>query len=399
MTLTLLLDLDDTLLDTNIEQFVPAYFQALSNHLESRVQPNAMLAALASGTRRMLANQHPAHTLQEIFDAEFFPQLGISREALQPEIDRFYDEIFPSLGALMRPRPDAAPLVEWAFAQGFCVVVATDPLFPLKAIHHRLRFAGLPPEQFPFALVSSYETFHFTKSHPAYFAEVLGRLGGGEGPALMVGNDADRDLGPARALGLPTFWVNGDPPQGSDPEADGRGGLSDLRPWLESADPRSLEPKFETTESFLALLTAAPASIASLVQEMDASRWASRPAPAEWALTEVLCHLRDTELEVNQPRLKRLLDEDEPFIPVRDTKAWADDRNYLAQDGRVALREFLSARVQLLDRLRQLTSAEWGRKARHAIFGPTTLQEMTGFMAKHDRLHIQQIWKLIHPGE
>jgi hypothetical protein len=39
--------------------------------------------------------------------------------------------------------------------------------------------------------------------------------------------------------------------------------------------------------------------------------------------------------------------------------------------------------------------AEWSRPARHAIFGPTTLQELAGFMAGHDRAHVQQVWKTI----
>ena len=34
MTLTLLLDLDDTLLNTNIGEFIPAYFAALTESLQ-----------------------------------------------------------------------------------------------------------------------------------------------------------------------------------------------------------------------------------------------------------------------------------------------------------------------------------------------------------------------------
>ena len=34
MNLTLLLDLDDTLLDSNMDTFIPVYFQALSGFLE-----------------------------------------------------------------------------------------------------------------------------------------------------------------------------------------------------------------------------------------------------------------------------------------------------------------------------------------------------------------------------
>ena len=396
--LTLLLDLDDTLLDTNMDAFIPAYFQSLSAHLAARVAPEVMLPALVSGTRAMMASQDPSRTLREVFNEKFFPSLGMDGRELGALIEQFYDEVFPSLGALTGRRPEAAELVRWAFARGYRVAVATDPFFPLKATLHRLRFAGLAPESYDFALVSSYETFHFTKSHPMYFAEFLGRLGWPEGPVLMVGNDAGRDLAPAHALGLPTFWVNTDAPKADDPAATGRGSLADLRAWLERADLKTLEADFGSIDAILALMTSTPATISSLLEEAPASAWTTRPAPAEWALTEVLCHLRDTEREVNQPRLRRLLDESEPFIPSRNTDAWAEERNYLAQDGRAAFQEFLAARLETLSMLRALGGADWARRARHSIFGPISLQELVGFMSTHDRIHIQQVWKLIRPA-
>ncbi len=396
--LTLLLDLDDTLLDTNMDAFIPAYFQALSSHMASRVAPEVMLPALVSGTRAMMASEDPSRTLREVFNEKFFPKLGLDGRELGAVIDQFYDEVFPSLGALTGKRPEAVGLVKWAFSKGYRVAVATDPFFPRKATLHRLRFADLAPEVYDFALISSYETFHFTKSHPMYFAEFLGRLGWPEGPMLMVGNDAERDLAPARALGLPTFWVNGDAPKADDPASTGRGSLADLRAWLEAVDVKTLEADFSSTGAILALMTSTPATIASLLDEAPTSAWTSRPAPAEWALTEVLCHLRDTEREVNQPRLKRLLEETEPFIPSQNTDAWAEERNYLARDGRAAFQEFLAARLETLTTLKSLTEADWACKARHSIFGPTTLQELVGFMSTHDRIHIQQMWKLIHPG-
>lgn len=396
--LTLLLDLDDTLLDTNMDAFIPAYFQALSSHMASRVAPEVMLPALVSGTRAMMASEDPSRTLREVFNEKFFPKLGLDGRELGAVIDQFYDEVFPNLGTLTGKRPEAVALVKWAFSKGYRVAVATDPFFPRKATLHRLRFADLAPEAYDFALISSYETFHFTKSHPMYFAEFLGRLGWPEGPVLMVGNDAERDLAPARALGLPTFWVNGDAPKADDPASTGRGSLADLRAWLEAVDVKTLEADFSSTGAILALMTSTPATIASLLDEAPDSAWTSRPAPAEWALTEVLCHLRDTEREVNQPRLKRLLEETEPFIPSQNTDAWAEERNYLAQNGRTAFQEFLAARLETLTTLKSLTEADWARKARHSIFGPTTLQELVGFMSTHDRIHIQQMWKLIHPG-
>lgn len=394
--LTLLLDLDDTLLDTNLDAFIPAYFQALAGHLSVLVPPEVMLAALVAGTRDMMASEDPAHTLREVFDRRFFPGLGVDRSRVQPLIDDFYDNVFPSLGALTSPRPEAAELVSWAFQKGFRVAVATDPFFPLKATQHRLRFAGLEPESFQFELISSYETFHFTKTHTAYYAEVLGRLGWPDGPVLMVGNDAGRDLLPAQNLGLATFWI--DPPSSDNPEINptARGSLRDLKAWLEQVDLKSLEPRFKTPESILALSIAAPASIASLIGELPHAKWNTPPSPDEWSLVEILCHLRDSEQEINRPRLERMMRETEPFIAGQSIAERSRERGYIHQDGNAAFCDYLSARLETLTILKSLTDKDWNRKARHSIFGPTTLLEMVGFMTTHDRLHIQQIWKLLH---
>ena len=94
-------------------------------------------------------------------------------------------------------------------------------------------------------------------------------------------------------------------------------------------------------------------------------------------------------------QVNTLLEEDEPFIPRPDSSVWAKERNYLEEDGFAALREFTSARTAALARIKGLDDAVWEQKARHAIFGPTHFQEVIGFMADHDRMHIQQAWNII----
>ena len=393
MTLTLLLDLDDTLLETNMGAFVPAYFQALSKHLAEYVQPEKMLPALKKGTELMLASEDPSRTLQEVFEAYFYPKLGVPKEQLAYLIEQFYDEIFPSIGSVTRKREGAVELVDWAFATGYRVAIATDPLFPRKAVYHRLRWAGLDPERFE--LVSSFETFHFTKSHPAYFAEVLGRLGWPNQPVLMVGNDVERDLKPAQTLGLKTYHVKDESASGSGPEAGGRGKLSGLRSWLESTDPESLELSIQTPSAILALMSSTPAVLQSLLASISYSAWPRKPIADEWALVEVICHLRDTEREIHHLQIDTLLEESEPFIPRPDSTVWAKERNYLKEDGRRALQDFTSARIGTLAKLKGLSDSVWKQKARHAIFGPTHFQETIGFMADHDRMHIQQAWNIL----
>lgn len=392
MSLTLLIDLDDTLLDTNLEEFIPAYFQALAAHLESRVSAEVMLRALVQGLSLMNESLDPIHTLQEVFEADFYRKLGIPKEELIDAIEDFYDNVFPTLETHTSQKPAAAPLIEWALSCGFRVAIATDPFFPRKATYHRVRWAGLDPEKLE--LISTFEQFHFSKSHPAYYAEVLGCLGWPDGPVLMVGNDVQRDLMPAHQLGLKSFLIDGESTSSPGFEA-GRGKLANLRPWLESVNLSTLEPSFESRDSILGIMISTPAVLRSLSSSLTAEEWRHEPTRDDWAVNEIVCHLRDAEIEIHQMQLDLMLARTGAFIPRPDTSVWANEREYLNVDGSTALADFTSARLLNLNKLNNLDGEIWSRKARHAIFGPTNFLEVTSFMADHDRMHIQQAWNTL----
>jgi FMN phosphatase YigB (HAD superfamily) len=392
MSLTLLLDLDDTLLDTNLDEFAPAYIQALVKHLDSRVSPEVLLPALMHGTGLMNQTDDPTHSLKEVFESSFFPELGVPRDGLDEVIDDFYENVFPSLALYTKQREEARPLVEWALSRGFRVAIATDPLLPRKATFHRVRWAGIDPENVE--LITTYENFHFSKTHPAYYAEVMGRLGWPEGPVLMVGNDVERDLIPADRLGLPTYLIDGD--SASRPGfVAGQGRLTDLRPWLESVNLSRLEPAYNTREAILAIMASTPAVLRSLTSSLTDEQWRHEPAREDWAMNEIVCHLRDTELEIHQLQIKLLLEHEDAFIPRPENTVWANERKYLNVHGPSALAEFAAARLDNLDSLKEQDEEMWSHKARHAIFGPTSFLEVVGFIADHDRLHIQQAWKTL----
>ncbi len=392
MSLTLLFDLDDTLLDTNLEAFVPAYFQALVRHLAGHVAEEVLLPALVNGLSRMSENEDPTRTLQEIFEADFYPKLGVAKADLSKVLEEFYDHVFPTLQGQTRQRPAAVPLIEWALSCDFRVAIATDPFFPRKATYHRIRWAGLDPEKLE--LISTFEHFHFSKSHPAYYAELLGRLGWPDGPVLMVGNDMQRDLLPAHRLGLKTYFIDGGSAPSPGFEA-GRGTLENLRLWLESVNLTTLEPSFKSPESILGIMMSTPAVLRSLSSSLTEEDWRHEPTPDDWAVKEIVCHLRDTEIEIHRLQLDLMLARSGAFIPRPDTSVWANEREYLNVDGPSALADFAFARLVNLGKLKNSDREIWSRKARHAIFGPTNFLEVTSFIADHDRMHIQQAWKTI----
>lgn len=396
----LLFDLDDTLLGNERERFIPAYLQALANRMAEVADPAVLARTLMSATRQMIDHPRLDKTLEEVFDAAFYPALGLVRKDVQGIIEAFYAEDFPKLKGLTQLRPEAVKVVQQVIKRGDQPAIATNPLFPRTAILQRLDWAGLPPASVPFAMIPSYETFHFAKPNPAFFAELLAQLGWPKIPAVMVGDDVDLDMSAARQIGLPVFWLTEDGAstwngQGSLPP---HGRLTDLLPWMEKSLPEPLQTNFSTPQALLSVLRSTPAAITTLCRQPNIDL-GKRPAKEEWSPGEVMCHLRDVDAEVNLPRIQKVIAEQNPFLAGQETDPWAVARQYQLQDGWQALRDFINTRLEILNLLENLPSEEWDRSARHAIFGPTHLRELVNIIAGHDILHVQQVYKALFPQE
>jgi hypothetical protein len=146
----------------------------------------------------------------------------------------------------------------------------------------------------------------------------------------------------------------------------------------------------------LAILYSTPGTLDILTAGIPENNWTQRPEPNEWCPTEIACHLRDVEVEVNLPRTQKVIRESNPFLPGMDTDPWAKERQYIRQNGMQALHAFTTARRDHIYLLNNLKPEDWDRFARHTIFGPTRLKELVGIVAGHDRLHIRHMAETIH---
>ena len=123
--------------------------------------------------------------------------------------------------------------------------------------------------------------------------------------------------------------------------------------------------------------------------------WECAPAPGEWCLTEVVCHLRDVEREVHQRRFHALIEDEEAFLPGVVADDWIEERAYREQHGPSALEQFVEARRETLALLRNLDDGVWRRQGQHAFFGPTSLHELLNLAVQHDAAHWEQIINLL----
>ena len=222
-----LFDLDGTLLDIDIDEFLNTYFDALAPVVVDVIggDPKSGIAAVMTATGAMVA-PHAGRTNEDVFAEAFSAVAGVE---LGPEawarFDRFYAEVFPTLRGDIGPASGAAEAVQ--VAQDLCMktVVATNPIFPAAAIRERMRWAGM--DNVTFDLVTTYEVMHATKPDLAYYRSIAETIACEPSECLMVGDDATLDM-VAADIGMRTFYVGPAPA----PAADYAGTLRELAALL-----------------------------------------------------------------------------------------------------------------------------------------------------------------------
>ena len=334
--LTVLFDLDDTLLSNDMDVFLPFYMKALSQQMD--VAPLEKLAPmLMAGTKQMMVKTLPSGTLEEIFDQTFYPGLGISKESVHERVNEFYTIGFNQLAHHAALRPEARPVVEYCFSQGYQTVIATNPLMPLQANLNRLRWANVPLEDFPYTHITSYETSHFCKPHPAYYAEILGRLGWKQEPVVMIGNSRDDDIVPSLQLGIPAFWLiyENEMPNAFDIPANcTTGRFNQIPAWLDEIAANHTTLKPVSPEGLLAVLQSTPAVFDAFARSFSSQKE---------ELLACLHQLIDAETSVNIPEVSATIgqvsEENPLLIPQKNGSIFE------------TLDQFLSLRTALLTQI------------------------------------------------
>ncbi len=203
-----LFDLDGTLLPLHVDEFIPRYVASLCGHVAEILEPEQFRRCLLMATARMIEDQQGHLTNEDVFWHHFRHCLGaeIATE-VAPVVEDYYQRIYPELGQAYRADRWARRVLQSVIERGGRLVLATNPVFPLRAIRERMRWAGIA--DIPFELVTSYEKMHSCKPCVRYYEEILGVLGWAAEDCIMVGNDMQEDLVPAGKLGMDTYLVEG----------------------------------------------------------------------------------------------------------------------------------------------------------------------------------------------
>lgn len=200
---TVLFDLDGTLIDLNQSEFIRLYFVTLLDKLAAiGYAKDDMLRTLESAIRATKFNDGTC-TNECRFWQTLDCEMGGITDDFREAILSFYGEDFSRiLEMTCTPYPRSNEILAAARAKGLRIVLATNPLFPAECTHARIMIGGMDPENFEY--ITAYENSSYCKPSPAYFTELLSKLGITPDECVMIGNDTKDDFC-AHALGIPVF--------------------------------------------------------------------------------------------------------------------------------------------------------------------------------------------------
>jgi hypothetical protein len=115
------------------------------------------------------------------------------------------------------------------------------------------------------------------------------------------------------------------------------------------------------------------------------------PFGDEFCVTEHACHLRDLERDGFMPRIRSVLDEDDPLLFGFDGAGVAAASDYRSENAFTALNAFLEARKHNVDTLRDVPESGFRRTGHYEGNEPITLAGVVEGMLAHDRDHLGRL--------
>ncbi|PKM93668.1 MAG: HAD family hydrolase [Firmicutes bacterium HGW-Firmicutes-1] len=201
---TILLDLDGTVLPLDMDLFMTIYFAEMEKVFSDLPDHEMVVKNVWAATGAAVKSTEKI-TNEEAFMNAYGQLIVGDLDEHKRRFEAFYDEGFLKTKKSVIENQWMQKSIILLKEKGYNLVLATNPIFPMKAIHHRIRWAGFEPSDFSY--ISSFEKNHYCKPQIKYYEEVLSAIGKKPEECMMVGNDVQEDM-IVHKLGVKTFLID-----------------------------------------------------------------------------------------------------------------------------------------------------------------------------------------------
>jgi uncharacterized damage-inducible protein DinB len=142
-------------------------------------------------------------------------------------------------------------------------------------------------------------------------------------------------------------------------------------------------------------LTRTADQLAAAIEGRGDAVLSRRPDATNWAVKEIVCHLRDTEESFGGRFAQILAMDTDPTLGGANADRLAEERQYLRNDTAEAVAAFRTRRQETLEIVRTLTPVQWDKGAIHPVRGRITLDGFLALLAWHDDNHLEQLTRAL----
>ncbi|MCT4632428.1 MAG: HAD family hydrolase [Firmicutes bacterium] len=201
---TIFFDIDGTLLTIDKLSFHKEYSKRLCMYFSDMCSIDTMSGILKIGTMNMIKNDG-SRSNKEAFTEHLRDIVGNDTDKYLERFDTFYMNEFNKLSIFGKEKVHMKESIEILKEKGYKLAIASNPMLPLEAMKHRVRWSGIDPANFDF--ISSFEDNNSTKASPLFYKEMISFMGKASAECLMVGDDIKEDM-IASKVGVKTFLIN-----------------------------------------------------------------------------------------------------------------------------------------------------------------------------------------------
>jgi uncharacterized damage-inducible protein DinB len=160
------------------------------------------------------------------------------------------------------------------------------------------------------------------------------------------------------------------------------------------AEAAAMPHDLRTVTDLIDAIARAPGVVVPLVREMPPALLKRRPASGKWSVHEHACHLAVVH-DLFLKRLDQMLSQPAPVITPYDPGTQDPDDALLKLDLDASLDAYVRDRTSLVERLHQLSPADWQRTAEHGEYSHYSVFIMFRHLALHDFFHAYRIEELL----
>lgn len=187
-----------------MDYFLKLYFQSLTEEFSDLKESEDFIKILMASTEKMIEN-NGQKTNKKVFKETFFSMVEVDdKKGVMDRFDIFYDDKYPHLKKKLSLDSDSPELISLLKEKNKKLIIATNPLFPRKAITDRMKWADLDPLDFDY--ITCYEDMHYAKPNPNFYREIVERLDLDPIDCVMIGNDCQEDM-VAKEVGMSGYLI------------------------------------------------------------------------------------------------------------------------------------------------------------------------------------------------